>query len=176
MYCKPITLTPQDIAHLESLIQRNDPDDCWPWLGGRNKMGYGVVFFPGRHNGYLAHRAAYTIAKGPLGNLLACHTCDNPTCCNPNHLFPGTHDVNKADSVVKQRHAHGSTSGVNTHPERYPRGSKRPTARLNEDQVREIRQLYAAGGRTYKSLAIQFGVGKTTIESAVRRVFWQHVH
>lgn len=175
MYCKPITLSPADITHIEPLIQKNSEAECWPFLGGRNKLGYGVVFFHGRHNGYLAHRVAYTIANGPIGNFILCHSCDNPICCNPAHLIPGTHADNKLDSVHKQRHAHAETAGIKTHPERYPKGSQLSKARLNESQVTEIRRLYAAGGRTHRSLAEQFGVGKTTIESAIKRIWWKHV-
>lgn len=71
-------------------ITAND-DLCWEWQAGTNKRGYGKIGYVddnNEHKDYLAHRIAwqypnYIIPDG----LLILHSCDNPKCCNPKHLF-----------------------------------------------------------------------------------------
>lgn len=78
------------------------PNACWLWMGGRNYDGYGIAF--AGHGAMGAHRLAYIIENGgvPAG-LLVCHTCDNPSCVNPAHLWAGTQQQNLKDSVDKGR-------------------------------------------------------------------------
>ena len=87
-------------------IQVNGPDECWPWSGGRHEQGYGIFAFTSRVS-RRAHRFMYTVTKGPIPTgLLVCHTCDNPPCVNPRHLWLGTTMDNHLDSVRKGRRAH----------------------------------------------------------------------
>src|SRR5215831_8862727 len=80
------------------------PQACWPWLAGIKSTGYGN--FTIRHGvGRYAHRLAWEFAnkrKIPTGKY-CCHTCDNPTCVNPLHLFIGYQKDNVADSIQKGR-------------------------------------------------------------------------
>jgi hypothetical protein len=75
-----------------------DPETgCRPWMGSRNRKGYGHV------NLYM-HRLAWELVNGPVpSSLLVLHRCDNPPCCNPDHLFLGTHADNAADRTRKGR-------------------------------------------------------------------------
>jgi len=77
---------------------------CMEWSGTRTDRGYGVVRI--RHRQWRAHRLAWTAFNGPIPNgLFVCHKCDNPPCCNPEHLFVGTPQDNVTDAVKKGRHA-----------------------------------------------------------------------
>lgn len=81
---------------------------CWEWTGKRDDrpdQGYGMVTLA--NAGFRAHRIAWELANGQElpTEVFACHSCDNPPCCNPAHLFPGTVTDNNQDSVRKGRNA-----------------------------------------------------------------------
>ena len=74
---------------------------CWLWGGGKNKKGYGQFFLNSRR---LAHRVSYELFVGPIPDkLCVLHTCDAPSCVNPNHLWLGTNQDNINDRVKKGR-------------------------------------------------------------------------
>jgi hypothetical protein len=77
------------------------PDACWPWLGSCNDDGYGRFGFDGRVG--RAHVFAFTREHELPHGMIVCHSCDNPPCCNPGHLFSGTHRVNALDRERKMR-------------------------------------------------------------------------
>lgn len=78
-----------------------DNDGCWNWIAGRHK-GYGTFGIDGGKT--QAPRVAYLLANGPFDlELFVLHRCDNPACCNPRHLFLGTHDDNMRDMSEKGR-------------------------------------------------------------------------
>lgn len=85
--------------------ERRGPSECWPWKGNRNRAGYGRIFRRDQGFSIYAHRAAWVIAQGqdfPEG-LIACHHCDNPSCVNPAHIYPGTYLQNAADAHARGR-------------------------------------------------------------------------
>ena len=86
-------------------VQVGTKDECWEWTAGKNQDGYGQIKCGGKNK--LAHRLAYEHFTGrQLGKNLCCHTCDNPSCVNPNCLFAGTHQDNVDDCVRKGRRSH----------------------------------------------------------------------
>lgn len=152
--------------------------DCWEWSGARLPRGYGTVRVDRRP--WLAHRLSWVIHFGPIRDgMFVCHTCDNPACVRPEHLFEGTALANNRDMVSKNRHAHGPTHGSATHPHRFPggraRGTRINTAKLSEADVVAIRARFAAGATTQKELAVAFGVSKSAIWYVVRVGSWRHV-
>lgn len=90
---------------------------CWLWTAALDKKGYGV-FGVTPTNTVFAHRFSYEMKHGPLGDLFALHSCDNPACVNDAHLFAGTQAENMADMDAKQRR------GVNLEPARAARRKK----------------------------------------------------
>ena len=74
---------------------------CWEWQGARNKDGYGAVGI--RDGNQRVHRLSYEANIGPIGDMCVLHSCDNPPCCNADHLFLGTRKQNMADMVAKGR-------------------------------------------------------------------------
>lgn len=94
-------------------VDRRGPDECWPWQGSTDGR-YGEFWADGRKT--KAHRVAWELANGrpfPEG-LHACHTCDNPPCVNPEHIFPATHQENLQDAERKGRLDHRGSS-LRTH-------------------------------------------------------------
>ena len=79
-----------------------DENGCWHWRGGKNKRGQGVVRHVGKN--WVTSRLAWTLTYGPIPEgMFVCHSCDNPPCINPNHLFIGTPRDNVLDMVSKGR-------------------------------------------------------------------------
>lgn len=73
--------------------------DCWEWIGYKNKDGYGRI--GGR---ILTHVLSWNHHYGDIPKgLMVCHSCDNPPCVNPKHLWLGTCKQNQMDSFMKGR-------------------------------------------------------------------------
>jgi hypothetical protein len=145
---------------------------CWEWTARRHRKGYGQFTMDrggSRWTTVAAHRVAWELTHGPIPEgQLVCHRCDNPPCCNPEHLFLGTTSDNVVDSVVKGRWTRNPWRNQ-------PKGERTANAKLTEAAVREIRQRYATGGISQQTLATEYGVNQTKISAVVRRETWAHV-
>lgn len=163
---------------------------CWIWTGGMATGGYGSATFRSRST--RAHRLAYQFATGTdPGNKCVCHSCDNPLCVRPDHLWLGTHTDNHRDMETKRRNKHGDQHWTRTNPEKVQRGDRsyqrrRPdwlargerhgNARLTEEIVRVMRYARVREGLSYDAIAIRFGFSKAAVYQAVIGKTWKHVN
>jgi HNH endonuclease len=96
---------PDNVQRILSRV-RVSKSGCWVWQGAKNRQGYGQVRLWGhKAPAKYAHRVLYESLHGALDRAtMVCHSCDNPSCCNPSHLWAGTAKDNAADMVAKKRH------------------------------------------------------------------------
>jgi hypothetical protein len=144
------------------MVDKSTPDSCWEWMGNRHYKGYGEFTLPSGsyQQKTKAHRMAWELSTGiNPGGSMVCHTCDNPPCCNPSHLFLGNAKTNKDDAVNKHRHCYGEKS---------------PKSKLTESQVIEIRELDKTN-LTRLKIAARFGISGRQVTSICRHESWAHV-
>lgn len=88
---------------LRAHIKIASATDCWPWQGNKHPDGYGMLKIQG--STVYTHRLAYQLYVAPLlAGQVVRHTCDNPPCCNPNHLRAGSDKDNAQDKIARRRH------------------------------------------------------------------------
>lgn len=147
-----------------SRVDIRGAEECWPWTGYRNERGYGVFSYA-KASAAKAHRIAYTIAKGRIPDgALICHSCDNPSCCNPAHLWPGSNRDNNADRHAKGRSVcfgHGA-------PVPRPVGEQHSSAKLTEASVADIRSSDLPASH----FAEKYGVTVSTVCRVRRGETW----
>lgn len=136
-------------------------EGCWVWTGGRFTFGHGSFWL--RKKNLKASRIAFLLAHGRWPNPCALHKCDNPACCNPDHLFEGTLADNNADAAAKGRARGGAPP--------WPRNGK---TKLDPDRVLAIRKAFALGA-TKAALAREYGIGETAVRQVVSRTTWRHL-
>lgn len=95
--------SPSLLTRLAAKVQRNGPDDCWPWSGARNARGYGTMAVDQRSQ--LVARVVFRLANGYWSNVTR-HTCDYPPCCNPAHLIDGDKAANALDRDSRGRNGY----------------------------------------------------------------------
>lgn len=101
---------------LVARVAKNELTGCWNWRGpswhkrkyAGNRYGFiSVMQGNGRTRTYGVHRAMWIALHGPLTAAQhVCHKCDNPLCCNPDHLFLGDAKINAVDASEKKRRLH----------------------------------------------------------------------
>lgn len=140
-----------DLAHFWAGVRRGRPAECWPWKRARlrKRGGYGQIRIKGRL--LYAHRVALEIKLGRPIVGMACHSCDNPPCCNPAHLFEGTAKSNAHDAAKK-----GRIGKWRRH------GERNPAAKLTRRQVATVRRLLRSG-ESKAAIGQRFGVTRTAI-------------
>ncbi len=129
---------------VKDCIERNsipEPNSgCWLWTASLNSSGYGQLRYGFES---VASRISYAAFKGCPDGYYVCHSCDNPACVNPDHLFLGTPLDNMRDKVRKGRHRFG-----------------RVGRRKHSDQV--IADVLAAKG-TQQEISDRFGVERSYV-------------
>lgn len=152
----------------ESIEKNVAEGACWEWTKAKDRRGYGRLYFQGKT--LLAHRLAYSLMNGVLDpGICVCHRCDNPSCCNPSHLFLGTKADNHQDMMSKGRHPSITSPGYHS------RGESHNQAKLTDAQVLEIVALYANEDISQRKLAAMYGVSQRTITKIVLGIGWKSV-
>lgn len=159
----PDHLITGDKARFENKILKLT-DGCWIWNAGTDKNGYGKFTY--RDNGkkitVRANRYSFMLRYGfmPNSQSLVCHTCDNPRCVNPDHLFLGSSKENSEDMVIKGRSC---------------KGEKHYAAKLQPKDILLIRELYN-NGITVKELLLKFNIkSSSTIYGIINNQTWTQV-
>jgi len=146
---------------------RPRPDNgCWMWTRGCFSSGYGQ--FRLRHKKWRTHRLMWLTIHGSIPDgMCVCHTCDNPACVNPAHLFIGTHADNARDRERKGRHPHGPN------PKHGRPGASNPAAKMTEGEVVELRYRRHKHHATYRALAARFCISPSQVANIVKGRSWQ---
>lgn len=150
---------------MDQLLERFLPffltgDACWNWVAKRDKDGYGI--FPSGRRGkrIRAHRFSFKLFKKEEPGLkFVCHTCDNPSCVNPAHLFLGSTQDNTRDRDSKNRQA---------------KGEKSSCSKLNTLDVFKIREVFLMGIPAQR-IAFQYRVTTKTITTILKGESWKHL-
>ena len=133
------------------------PDGCWRWHGCIPN-GYGRLqthFIDGPKTS--AHRYSYMIHKGSIPEgMFICHTCDNPSCVNPDHLYAGTHSQNMLDMHSRGRGGWQFNKG------------NRHSAKLTHEEIRDACGMRKRG-MLCKDIGMELGVTGACISTATRK-------
>lgn len=134
---------------------------CWIWLLALSSRGYAQSGYRSRSD-FRVHRAVYASRHGGIPDgMYVCHSCDTPSCVNPDHLFAGTPSENRVDCRNKGR-------------ENSPKGEGHHAAKIDESAVRAIRSSHAAG-EWQKNIAARYGLDQSAVSLIVNRKTWAHV-
>ena len=140
------------IAHFETVLEL-DENGCFNCTLRQSRGEYIAISVNGRY--ISVHRAAYAIYhSADPGDMMVCHRCDNPRCCNPKHLFLGTNSDNQVDSLRKGRNSR---------------------SRFTDGEVAEVFELYSTGKYRMDELGSLFGVSGGPVSNILGRRSYKHV-
>ena len=148
----------------QSRIVIDEETGCHIWTGTRQRpnQGYGLLAISGGRK--YVHRLAWEMRYGPIEDgLFVLHKCDNPPCCNPDHLFLGTCADNVHDMLAKKRGRGG--------PKIAAHGEAHYMSKLTDDQARSILN----DDRKSSVIASEHGITRCTVREIKRRVTWKHL-
>ena len=158
-----MNITEKDLARFWDKVSVKSTEECWEWTACKLQFGYGRMAVGDTQ--YLAHRISYAVHVGELlPGMYICHSCDNPACVNPRHLFQGDALLNRLDSDLKGR-------GI-TPP--HGHGENHPNNKLSNDDVYAIREL--AKARVYQKVIGEiFGITQSVVSRIVTKQLWGHL-
>lgn len=135
------------------------PNGCWVWRNRCNAGGYGRFIVGGKD--YLAHRFSFELFKGEIPKGMgALHTCDNPPCVNPEHIYAGAAKQNTCDMLSKGREAWGDRAG---------------SGKLSADQVRAAFDM-RRNGLLQREIADRLGVTQSSVSRLLSKQSWRRLH
>jgi hypothetical protein len=178
-----------------SMVDIKNDENCWNWKASKFTEGYGQTSIRysdiSKRINMNASRLAYLLAYGYIPDkTFVCHDCNNPACCNPKHLFLGTHDDNMRDMKEKGRGCLGEKNGLRLHPEsiikgnkhyskifpeKIVRGEKHGMSKLKEKEVLEIYNLYFVKQIKQIDIAKIYNVSKYAISDITRGKTWSYL-
>jgi len=136
------------------------------WQANTDKDGYGKIRDDGTYR--RAHRVAYELHNGEIPDrAFVLHTCDEPGCVNPEHLYPGSHQDNMDDRMER-----GSFDPPKEY--RFKPGEKSPARKLDSGYVAEIRERYENTDDSQAAIGEEYGVSQKTISNVVRGEYEYH--
>lgn len=152
---------------------KNENTGCMEWQGGKTDFGHGR--FSVMHKSNLSHRLVWEFVNGAIPEgLVIRHLCNNPACCNIEHLATGTQAENMQDRQESGRTASGDRSGAKTMPHRVCKGESHGMAKLKESDIHEIRECYLAGMTTYE-IGEKFSIDPSHAGDIVNGKLWSNV-
>lgn len=161
------SLSEKDTSRFWKGVSIGASNDCWMWNGAKNKQGYGR--FTQKKIQRLSHRVAFTSVHGPIkSDTLICHRCDNPSCCNPGHLFAGSSSDNVQDSLRKGRQ-------VKSHGLSHWKSKLDATKVLALRKCREEINMGLRPTSDFSALYKSYGITAGGAYSASKGLNWRHI-
>ncbi len=149
------------VERLQRRLKHDPQTGCLEWMGYRHPKGYGQIGRGSHEEGLVyTHIAAWEIAHGvsvPDG-MFVCHHCNNPPCCNPEHLFIGSAKDNTDDMIQKMRHSYG----------------ERHATKLNDRDARAVRELVRRGF-TQQEIADEYRIARSMVGHIAQGNRWKHL-
>ena len=131
-------------------------DSCWNWVAGKFASGYEQFRLNG--SSVRAHRLSLELEGVDIpSDMCVCHSCDNPSCVNPDHLFLATNKENSMDMVKKGRSM---------------AGERHASSKLSWKDVRAIRSAHK-NGASRKDLVSFYPVGAAQLGRIIRHERWR---
>ncbi|MCT7971173.1 HNH endonuclease signature motif containing protein [Laspinema olomoucense] len=158
--------------YISSRVIVDKTTQCWNWVKSIGNDGYGKAKRKGKT--IRAHRLSYTFYKGEIPEgMFVCHSCDNPKCVNPEHLWLGSHYENEIDKTRKGRRS--PSPGV-SHPHTLLKGEAHPKSKISDKMAEEI---YILGLQGFNAKEIKLKLGLLICDSSIQRIIsgksWKHL-
>ncbi len=156
----PVNFTPNQLSRFWKKISKDGENGCWKWLNAKDKDGYGKITI--QATDMRAHRLSWIIHRGHIPkNALVLHTCDNPECTNPEHLYDGNNTNNMRDREARNRIQHRKGEDCNF-------------STLTSELIIKIRAMRSAGSKQLE-IANLFGISRPHVSAICSRRVWKHI-